>query len=137
MNHLEIILPIVILLLAFILKLSIDRSVDIPNLIQALCELPVDIIFLSVSFLVASIITKSPNSNDGLFFCFVFIVTAAIVVIIWRKSLKLYERGKTLWVFLLLLNMLISTGTIFQSINVLLNKTSNKEITNTKNNGSK
>lgn len=137
MNHLEIILPIVILLLAFILKLSIDRSVDIPNLIQALCELPVDIIFLSVSFLVASIITKSPNSNDGLFFCFVFIVMAAIVVIIWRKSLKLYERGKTLWVFLLLLNMLISTGTIFQSINVLLNKTSNKEITNTKNNGSK
>ncbi|WP_407477769.1 hypothetical protein [Elizabethkingia anophelis] len=137
MNHLEIILPIVILLLAFILKLSIDRSVDVPNLIQALCELPVDIIFLSVSFLVASIITKSPNSNDGLFFCFVFIVMAAIVVIIWRKSLKLYERGKALWVFLLLLNMLISTGTIFQSINVLLNKTSNKEITNTKNNGSK
>ena len=45
MDYIEIWLPIFILALAFFYKLSIDRDVNVPNLIQSICELPVDIIF--------------------------------------------------------------------------------------------
>ncbi len=120
MEHLEIVLPITILLLAFILKLAIDRNVEVPNLIQAICELPVDMIFLSISFLIAFTISKPNDPSEGLFYTISFIVCAVIVVILWRKSIKLFEIKKHLWVYLLCINMLISVLALFQSVNILL-----------------
>jgi len=122
MENLDIILPIVLLLLAFILKLSIDRSIEVPNLIQAICELPVDMVFLAISFLVAFTIGKLEDTGKGLCFCFVFIFIAVLVVILWRKCLKFFEIGNKLWILLLIINIAISTFSLFQSMNVLLRK---------------
>lgn len=122
MNQLEIALPIILLLLAFILKLSIDRTIEVPNLIQAICELPVDIEFLSISFLIAFTIGKDADTGKGLFFCFVFIFIAVIVVILWRKCLKLFEKGNKFWILLLSINFILSSFSLFQSMKVLLKK---------------
>lgn len=120
MEHLEIILPITILVLAFILKLAIDRNVEVPHIIQALCELPVDMIFLSISFLIAFTISKPKDQSEGLFLTLAFIVMAVIVVILWRKSLKTFEDKKRIWIVLFCINMLISVFAIFESVEVLL-----------------
>lgn len=122
MNHLDIVLPITLLFLAFILKLSIDRSIEVPNLIQAICELPVDMEFLSISFLIAFTIGKDADTGKGLFFCFVFIFIAVVVVILWRKCLTLFEKGNKLWILLLCLNIALSSFSLFQSMNILLKK---------------
>ena len=120
MEHLEIILPITLLVLAFGLKLAIDRSVEVPTIIQALCELPVDMIFLSISFLIAFTISKPTDPSEGLFFTIAFIVIAILVVIIWRKSLKLFEIKNGFWVLLLCLNLTLSIFCLIQSTNILL-----------------
>lgn len=121
MDHLEIILPITLLVLAFVLKLSIDRSIKVPNLIQSICELPVDMIFLSLSFLIAFTISNNTETSKGLLFTLAFIVLAVIIVIIWRKSLKLYDLKNKFWILLLCLNLALSTLALFQSMDVLLN----------------
>ncbi len=122
MNQLEIVLPILLLLLAFILKLSIDRSIDVPNLIQAICELPVDMEFLSISFLIAYTIAKDADTSKGLFFCIFFILIAVVVVILWRKCLKQFTKGNKLWILLLCINIALSSLSLFQSMKVLLKK---------------
>lgn len=126
MEHLEIILPITLLFLAFVLKLSIDRSIEVPNIIQAICELPVDMIFLSISFLIAYTISKQTDPSEGLFFTIAFIVIAVLTVILWRKSLRLFEKKNNWWILLLLINMSISTFSIFQSMSILLEKEQEK-----------
>lgn len=131
MEHLEIILPITLLFLAFVLKLSIDRSIEVPNIIQAICELPVDMIFLSISFLIAYTISKPTDPSEGLFFTIAFIVFAVLTVILWRKSLKLFERRNNWWILLLLINISISTFSIFQSMSILLKKEEGKSANKT------
>jgi len=120
MEHLEIILPITILVLAFILKLAIDRNVEVPNLIQAICELPVDMIFLSISFLIAFTISKPKDPSEGLFYTISFIVLAVVIVILWRKSLMLFETKNHLWILLLIINLFISVFSLLQSVDILL-----------------
>ena len=122
MEHLDIILPITLLFLAFMLKLSIDRSIQAPNIIQAICELPVDMIFLAISFLVAFTISKPKDPSIGLFYTLAFIVVAVLVVILWRKSLKLFDGNNKYWVLVLLINMFITMLCLFQSMDVLLNQ---------------
>lgn len=96
MEHLEIVLPIVVLTLSFLLKLYIDRNVEIPLFVRSIHELPVDIIFLTISFLVAfTISVKDDMKNSGLLYCFIFLIVAIISVIIWRRSVKLFELEKT------------------------------------------
>jgi hypothetical protein len=139
MDHLEIILPLTLLVLAFVLKLSIDRTIKAPNLIQAICELPVDMIFLSLSFLIAFTLSDNTDTSKGLFYTLAFIVLATIIVILWRKSLKLYDLKNNFWILLLCLNLALSTLALFQSMDVLLNtkkitQTENTESNNTINN---
>ncbi|MDN5217273.1 hypothetical protein QQ020_34690 [Fulvivirgaceae bacterium BMA12] len=128
MKHLEIILPLTILVLAFVLKLAIDRNVEVPNLIQAMCELPVDIIFLSISFLIAFTISKPKDPSEGLFYTIAFIVLAVVIVILWRKSLKLFETKNRLWILLLFINMSISVFSLHQSVGILLRTENSAQI---------
>ncbi len=130
MEHLEIILPLTLLVLAFVLKLAIDRNIEVPNLIQAICELPVDMIFLSISFLIAFTISEPKDPSAGLFYTIAFIVLAVVVVILWRKSLKLFENKSNYWVLLLCLNMAISIFSLIQSMDILLNSEEKAQIEN-------
>lgn len=94
-NHLDIILPISVLFLSFLLKLCIDRTIELPLLIRSIYELPVDIMFLTISFCVAYTISTSEDlKNCGLFYCVIFLIVSILNVIIWRRSLRLFERNR-------------------------------------------
>ena len=134
MDNLNIILPGVLVVIAFLLKLLVDRNLDIPNAIQATCGLPVDIIFLSLTFGVAFTISDIKNQPIGLFYCFIGIAISIIVVLLWRKSLKFFLNKNKCWILLLSINLLISSYSIMKSVNLIVNNTdSTIEKVNTEN----
>lgn len=92
-KNLNVFLPIALIVIAFLLKLFMDRSVNAPLAVKSLYELPVDILFLALSFIVAFTITASKNINDGLAHFFVFFIVILFSVVGWRRSIKLFESG--------------------------------------------
>lgn len=112
-GNLGVILPIVILILTFGLKLTIDRNVEAPTLIRSIYELPVDIVFLSLSFLAANTITISTEKDVRLLFCFGITIISIINVIIWRRSIRSFELEKvTRSVFLTAINYIITVSVL-------------------------
>ena len=89
MEHLDIILPIVLVVIAFLLKLVVDRNVDVPSTIQAFIELPIDLMFLAMTFAVAATLSNEQIQNKGLLCSFIGIVIAIIVVLITLNSATL------------------------------------------------
>jgi hypothetical protein len=120
MEHLQIILPSVLLLIGFMLKLLVGRKYDMPATIQSICELPVDIIFLALSFAVAFTITKVDNQSSGLFYCFIGIATAILIVLIWRISVDQFIKNSKWWVLLLLINLAIAGLAIKTSVSLVI-----------------
>lgn len=147
MEELKVILPITLLAIGFLLKLVVSRHWDdLPNIINNICELPVDIIFLALSFAVAFAISGVDNHDIGLLYSFVGIALAILVLLIRKISMDLFLVEKKLWILLFLINLLISSFAITVPINLIINKnnTYSKNITiekadiiDSKNNGSK
>lgn len=99
----------------------IDRSVEAPVAIKAICELPVDMIFLSISFLIAFIISNDENRNDGLLYWIVYLIISIGVVFVWRRSIKVYETGQNKsWLALIFVNLFITITCLIISINLLM-----------------
>jgi hypothetical protein len=120
MEHLQIILPAVLLLIGFLLKLLVGRNYDMPATIQAICELPVDIIFLALSFTVAYTITRINNQSSGLFYCFIGIAVAILIVLLWRISIDQFLKSSKLWMLLLFINLIIAGFAIKKSVNLVI-----------------
>lgn len=120
MEHLQIILPTVLLLIGFLLKLLIGRKYDLPATIQAICELPVDIVLLSLSFVVAFTIAKVDNQTTGLFYCFIGIAFTILNVLLWRVSIDQFLKGTKLWIFFLVLNLILSGFAINNSVSLIM-----------------
>lgn len=91
LKNVEIILPITLVILRFILKLYIDKSGKVLLMIKSLYELPVDIIFLALSFVAVFTISSEENAREGVLYCFVFIVLILISNILWRNSITRLE----------------------------------------------
>jgi len=105
MTALEIALPASLMVLAFLLKLLIDRSTTAPVLIKSLYELPVDMAFLGMSLIVAFTIGSKDNPSKGLFYFILYTMGAICVVFLWRRSIKYFEENKnTISGFLAALN---------------------------------
>jgi len=105
MTALEIALPASLMVLAFLLKLFIDRSTTAPVLIKSLYELPVDMAFLAMSLIVAFTIGSKDNPSKGLLYFILYTVGAIFVVFLWRRSIKYFEENKnTISGFLAALN---------------------------------
>lgn len=117
----SIVLPGILLLLAFFLKLAIDREVDIPNSIYAFLELPVDVLFLSTSFVAAFTISAEPPNNElGFIYFASYLFVAAVVVFCWRKACKLFESGNHFGMGLLsLLNYLLCAACLVRAIQLV------------------
>lgn len=129
MTHLEIILPISLLAIAFLLKLVVSQSwSDLPNIIQNVCELPMDIIFLALSFAVAFTISSSDNHGIGLTYCFIGVGIAILVVLIRKICLDLFLSKKWFWIPLFFANLLISIAAIDQSVNLIIGEHSVNEV---------
>jgi len=127
MENLEIILPISLLAIGFLLKLVVSQNwKDVPNIIQNICELPVDIIFLALSFTVAFTISSSDNHGIGLSYCFIGVGIAILIVYLRKICVDLFLSKKKLWILLCLVNLLISGFAIKESINLIINKVTDK-----------
>lgn len=120
MEHLQIILPTVLLLIGFLLKLLIGRKYDLPATIQAICELPVDIVLLSFSFAVAFTIAKVDNQTTGLFYCFIGFSVTILNVLLWRVSIDQFLKGTKLWILFLVLNLILSGFAINKSVSLIM-----------------
>lgn len=97
MAHLDLYLPLLILFLAFLLKLTINQNFEIPNLIKAIYELPVSIVFLALSFLAAHAISLTTSKTDALIYCIGIIVVAIINVFLWTQAIKLFYKKSIIW----------------------------------------
>ncbi|WP_323813812.1 hypothetical protein [Cellvibrio sp. NN19] len=82
----SIILPIALLVLAFTVKMSIEREVDLPKALQSVIELPADMMFLSSSLVIAHILANAPNTGEGLLWFIGCVVLSIVVVLLWRKA---------------------------------------------------
>ena len=90
---LGVVMPIVLLVFAFLLKLLIDRSATVPNVVRSVFELPVDVAFLAMTFVVAFTLGAPEHSTVGLFFFMLYIVGSILVVLLWRRSERCYEQN--------------------------------------------
>lgn len=97
MHILEAILPFLLLFLCFLLKLLIDRSVTLPQFINAAFELPVDIAFLSLAFIVAFTISDPENVQEGMIRFIIYLIGTICIVFLWRRSIIYFTLNKQ-WV---------------------------------------
>lgn len=134
MEHLQIILPTVLLLIGFLLKLLIGRKYDLPATIQAVCELPVDIVLLSLSFVVAFTIAKVDNQTSGLFYCFIGFAFTILIVLLWRVSIDQFLKGTKWWILFLVLNLMLSGFAIKKAVSLLITAENTEVIINSDNN---
>lgn len=82
----SIILPIILLLLAFAIKMTVNRPVDIPRLLQSVIELPADVMFLASSLIIGAILSKKVDTGGGLMVFIIYLLVTFLVVICWRQS---------------------------------------------------
>ena len=121
MTHLQIILPAALLALAFVLKLCIDREATAPVLILALLELPVDMTFLSSTFIISYTIGVNGDKELGLIFFIAFLIGTIVVILLWRRSIRFFDSDKLIKSSLLgTLNYLISVSAIVSSVNLVI-----------------
>lgn len=121
MSSLEIALPATLLVLAFLLKLMIDRSSTAPLLIQSLIELPVDIAFLAMSFLIAYTINAGEKVSEGLLLFLIYIVCSILIVFFWRRSSAMFDDDKLVVTGVLTsINYAASISGIYIAINLVM-----------------
>lgn len=124
-QYLEIVLPIALVILAFLLKLFIDRCATVPLIIHSTYEIPVDIIFLTLSFATAYTISAPANIGEGMCSLFTFLIVALINIVLWRRSIHLFERDYKFYsAVLFILNASISGYSLYKSIQLLSVKVS-------------
>lgn len=120
MTYLDIILPIILIGITYCLKLFIDQVVSSTAAIKSVCELPIDIIFLSISLLIAIIISNSDSRNDGLVYMLVNIIIAILTVFLSKRSAANFILGvNNHWKYLLSINVFISVMSLCISISML------------------
>lgn len=96
MKTIELLMPLVLMALAFFLKLFIDRTITIPDTVSAILDLPADIAFFSLSVIVSFTIAKPDNRDDGMLLFTGFICMSLIVIFLWRRSLSSFASGNRL-----------------------------------------
>ncbi len=94
MSHLEIWLPSIILILAFALKLVVDRKAELPDFFIALLEFPVDVAFLAITLIAAYAIATGDHAGEAIFLFAVYIVGSLFIVFLWRRSHGLFIENR-------------------------------------------
>jgi len=121
MPWIEIALPGILLLTKFLLKLFVDRTASLPDLISAVFALPVDVVFLSASLLAGHVIaSKAGDVRQGLLWFITCICLSLIVVFVWRRSETLFGRD-SFWGAgsLALVNIAVSATMLIVALSLL------------------
>lgn len=89
------ILPVALLSLVFMLKLTACKPLSLLEIWRAAMEVPVDISVFGVSTLISfiMIIGNGGGLAEALFLLLLFIFFKLISIVIWRQSLSALERG--------------------------------------------
>jgi len=124
LKSIEIILPITLVIIRFILKLYVDRSVTVTMIIKSLYELPVDIIFLAIFFIAAFTVSSEEYAREGVLYCFIFIILILISIILWRHSTRCLENADNIntifSAFIFLINACGTSFCLIYSFSLLL-----------------
>lgn len=112
------VLPVLLLALSFIVKMSIERSVDLPKAYQSLIELPTDMMFLSSSLIVGFIISNPAKSIYGLLLLLACILISMLVIFLWRKAEHLFDKRSNWSGLLTVLGFLISVPAVVFTVNL-------------------
>jgi hypothetical protein len=120
MPWIEIALPGALLLTKFLLKLVVDRSATLPDLVSAILALPVDIVFLSASLLAGYAISSQTNVKHGLLLFIGCLCLSLLIVVVWRRSEDQFTKDKYWATAVLgLLNIVLSGTTLVFSVSLL------------------
>jgi hypothetical protein len=119
-NHLDIVLPFIFLLLTYFFKLTVDEKFERVKAMRALCELPVDIIFLAMSFLVAIMVSQGKYRDVGILYVMLFISAAFITVMLSKRSVTGFNTSiNKYWILMLIGNIALTVFCLFCSIYTL------------------
>lgn len=122
-QYLNVILPIALVVMAFLLKLFMDQSATVPLFIRSLFELPVSVIFLALSFATAYTITSPNNISSGMCHLYIFLVLTLICVVLWRRCTILFERNSHFWASVLfIINGTISGFVLYRAIGLVISQ---------------
>ncbi|MDY4324919.1 hypothetical protein SOV88_11620 [Pectobacterium brasiliense] len=96
--------PIIILVLAFFMKISIGRGFALGNYGVGLLELPVDLFFVSISIFATTILTHSNDIQQKIQTLIIYLIFAVVSAILWRfnETLFLSQTKKRWWCALLI-----------------------------------
>lgn len=107
------------------MKFVVDRRIERKNYLELICELPTNIIFLSISFSLVSIFMNDIIKKEDVFSFIVFVIVSLIVVTIFKECKYLIDASKTkkgiiTLVILIFLNYPISLGCLYFASDQLL-----------------
>jgi riboflavin transporter FmnP len=119
MTWLNVLLPGSLLFAKFMMKLCVDRSPSLPDVVIGFIALPVDIAFLAASLLTGYVISSAPN-QVGIGLLFSFMALAILIVVLWRRSDSLFTKDRYVVTMLLAaLNYLFSLSILLYAVNLL------------------
>jgi hypothetical protein len=120
MDYLDFVFPLLLIGLTYLLKLFVDQVVDVPAAIRSFCELPIDIIFLSISLLIAIVVSKASNRDDGLVYMIGNLIVAIVIVFLAKRSAANFTLGvNNWWRLYLTINIFLSIFSLCISISML------------------
>jgi hypothetical protein len=123
MSNLEIILPAIILFIALMMKLFVDRIPDLPLAIVTAYEFPADMVFLALTFAAAFSISRPDEAGRGLVHFASYVCVAIISVALSRRSTRLfYKEARKTSVAVFLANFSIAISTLIISVNLVSEK---------------
>lgn len=127
MANLKIIVPLLVLALQVILKFVVGRRIERRNYLELVCELPTNIIFLSISFSLVYIFQNETIKIDAVITFMVFVIVSLIVVTIFRECKQLSDATRTktktaVLVLLILINYPLSLECLYRASDQLMKK---------------
>lgn len=116
----EVGLPVFLMILAFSLKLFVGKNTSIADFVQAIIELPADVMFLAMSFLAAFIMTHNGQTQREMLVFLAFVISAIVIVAFSKKAIIAFEDDKLLKpVIFSSINYGLSLGSIICSLTLL------------------
>lgn len=116
----KILLPSILLFMAFVLKLVVDQKAELPDLIRAVLALPVDIVFLATSLVVGFTIASPQRLNQGIPLFTGYLLVAVVHVLLWRRSERLFLADNFRWTIILsLVNYILCSIGLFYAVQLV------------------
>lgn len=115
--------PLTFLLLQFLMKLLVAEVGSAPRLWEATLEAPVEVGFLSLSFIAALLLDAPVEAKKAYSLSALYIVLLFLAVALWKKSPKGYSRREIVTASMLtMLNFTLTLLMLVHSISVLTEK---------------